>query len=364
MALGMDMIADPALREKVAAKFVAKLAANDNHLTTGFLGTPWLLPALSSIDRDDLAYTMLLHKDYPSWGYEIEKGATTMWERWNSIMPDGSFGPVEMNSFNHYAYGAVGDWMYQNIGGIKALEAGYKVSRIAPVVGGGLTHGAGEFDSAYGPITTDWTLEDEDLSLQAEVPVNTTAEVVLPAANAFAVTEGGAAARRRRRRPRRPRRRRHRHRHRRLRQLRLRRHGRQRRGRRRRRGPGRAAGRTSPTWPRTATLTGRSARSSTRPSTRSAPTWARRSSPATRRRRRPRPPQRSTPPWPACGTCGPGWRPRRIARTGQDRPRRPGRRPSSASSSTPTSPRSASRWRSRRSPGWCCRVARSPARSR
>ncbi|GAA4724662.1 hypothetical protein GCM10023350_03840 [Nocardioides endophyticus] len=191
MALGMDMIADPALREKVAAKFVAKLAASDNHLTTGFLGTPWLLPALSSIGRDDLAYTMLLHKDYPSWGYEIEKGATTMWERWNSIMPDGSFGPVEMNSFNHYAYGAVGDWMYQNIGGIKAVEAGYKVSRIAPVVGGGLTHGASEFDSVYGPITTGWTLADEDLSLKAQVPVNTTAQVVLPAANPFAVTEGG-----------------------------------------------------------------------------------------------------------------------------------------------------------------------------
>ncbi|SFA82046.1 Ig-like domain (group 3) [Nocardioides alpinus] len=191
MALGMDMIADADLRQKVADQFVAKLAASNNHLTTGFLGTPWLLPALSSIDRDDLAYTMLLHKDYPSWGYEIENGATTMWERWNSIMPDGSFGPVEMNSFNHYAYGAVGDWMYQNIGGIKALEAGYKVSRIAPVMGGGLTHGAGAFDSAYGPITTDWTLRGEELSLTAQVPVNTTAEVVLPAANAYALTEGG-----------------------------------------------------------------------------------------------------------------------------------------------------------------------------
>ncbi|RYB94206.1 alfa-L-rhamnosidase [Nocardioides oleivorans] len=192
MALGMDMVADPALRAKVADKFVAKLAASNNHLTTGFLGTPWLLPALSSIGRDDLAYTMLLHKDYPSWGYEIEKGATTMWERWNSIMPDGSFGPVEMNSFNHYAYGAVGDWMYQNIGGITAVEAGYKVSRIAPVVGGGLTHGAGDFASAFGPISTDWALTDDGMTLAAQVPVGTTAEVVLPADNAYAVLEGGA----------------------------------------------------------------------------------------------------------------------------------------------------------------------------
>ncbi len=135
---------------------------------------------------------MLLHRDYPSWGYEIENGATTMWERWNSIMPDGSFGPVEMNSFNHYAYGAVGDWMYQNIGGISPLEAGYRSIRIAPSVGGGLTHGAGDFDSAFGPISTDWALTDDGMTLAAEVPVGTTAEVVLPAGNVHAVLEGGA----------------------------------------------------------------------------------------------------------------------------------------------------------------------------
>ncbi|WP_244930969.1 family 78 glycoside hydrolase catalytic domain [Nocardioides sp. W7] len=192
MALGMDLVDDSELREKVGAKFVAKLARSDNHLTTGFLGTPWLLPALSSIGRDDLAYAMLLHEDYPSWGYEVAKGATTMWERWNTIMPNGEFGPVDMNSFNHYAYGAVGDWMYQNIGGITALEAGYKKIRVAPVVGGGLTRGSGDYASVYGPIGTDWTLDGEDLDLRVDVPVNTTAEVVLPAENTYSVTEGGA----------------------------------------------------------------------------------------------------------------------------------------------------------------------------
>ena len=98
----------PPWSTKVGEKFVAKLALTDYHLRTGFIGTPLLLPALSRIGRDDLAYKMLLHKDYPSWGYEVANGATTMWERWNSIMPDGDFGPVDMNSFNHYAYGAVG----------------------------------------------------------------------------------------------------------------------------------------------------------------------------------------------------------------------------------------------------------------
>lgn len=190
MALGMNLVTDPALRVKVGQKFIAKLRTSDFHLTTGFLGTPWLLPALSSIGRSDLAYTMILKKDYPSWGYEIEHGATTMWERWNSINPDGSFGDEAMNSFNHYAYGAVGDWMYQNIGGISAVTAGYKESRIAPAIGGGLTSGHGTYDSVYGTISSTWTKTGGDVSLDAEVPVNTTSTVSIPAANLMSVTEG------------------------------------------------------------------------------------------------------------------------------------------------------------------------------
>lgn len=191
MALGMDLVPEDQ-RDAVAAKFVAKLAGSDNHLTTGFLGTPWLLPALSSIDRDDIAYTMLMHEDFPSWGYEVAMGATTMWERWDSIKPDGSFGDVGMNSFNHYAYGAVGDWMYQNIGGITAAEAGYKKSRIAPVTDGPLNHGKGELSTVFGKIATDWKATGDELTLQVDVPVNTTADVVLPAENAWSVTEGGS----------------------------------------------------------------------------------------------------------------------------------------------------------------------------
>ncbi len=191
MALGMDLVTDPALRTKVGEKFLAKLKTSDYHLTTGFLGTPWLLPALSSIDRDDVAYTMILKKDYPSWGYEIEHGATTMWERWNSINPDGSFGDEGMNSFNHYAYGAVGDWMYKKIGGIEALQAGYKKSRIAPAVGGGLTEGHGAFTSVYGEISSHWKTEGDDFALDVRIPVNTTAEVSVPATNLLSVSEGG-----------------------------------------------------------------------------------------------------------------------------------------------------------------------------
>ncbi|MFF5314750.1 family 78 glycoside hydrolase catalytic domain [Streptomyces massasporeus] len=194
MALGMDLVADPALVGKVGEKFVAKLALTDHHLRTGFIGTPLLLPALSRIGRDDLAYKMLLHKDYPSWGYEIEKGGTTMWERWNSIMPDGEFGPVDMNSFNHYAYGAVGDWMFQNIGGLSAIEPGYKRSRIAPVPGGGLTRGAGSLHTVHGLLSSRWTGRDGVFTLKVTVPVNTVAEVHVPADTRRAVTEGGRPA--------------------------------------------------------------------------------------------------------------------------------------------------------------------------
>lgn len=195
LALGMDLIADPAARAQTAARFVEKLAADHHHLKTGFLGTPWLLPALSKIGRDDLAMRLLLNEDYPSWGFEIRMGATTMWERWNSIRADGEFGPVDMNSFNHYAYGAVGDWMFQQLGGLQIVEPGYKRSRIAPLIRqGGLNQARGRLRTPYGVLACDWTLTDGVLKLVATVPPGTTAEIVFPAERADAVLESGGPA--------------------------------------------------------------------------------------------------------------------------------------------------------------------------
>jgi hypothetical protein len=190
MALGMNLVQGGS-RDKVAEKFVAKIKASGNALTTGFLGTPWLLPALSGSGRIGEAYALLMRDEYPSWGYEVKMGATTMWERWNSINPDGTFGDPAMNSFNHYAYGAVGRWMYENIGGISALEPGYHKSRVAPQIGGGLTSGSGSFTSAYGPIKSAWRNDSSGFSLVVDVPVNTTAQVEIPATAANSVTEGG-----------------------------------------------------------------------------------------------------------------------------------------------------------------------------
>ena len=195
MALGMDLIADPTARQQTARKFVEKLAADNYHLKTGFLGTPWLLPALTKIGRNDLAMRLLLNEDYPSWGFEIRMGATTMWERWNSIRADGAFGPVDMNSFNHYAYGAVGDWMFQHLGGLQIVAPGYKVARIAPLIGGGGLNAARcSIRTPYGVLASDWSLREGALALDVVVPANTMAEVVIPAADADVVREGEGSA--------------------------------------------------------------------------------------------------------------------------------------------------------------------------
>lgn len=191
MALGMGLLAPGAERDATAARFVDKLAADNHHLKTGFLGTPWLLPALSSIGRDDLAMRLLLNDDHPSWGFEIRMGATTVWERWNSIGPDGEFGPVDMNSFNHYANGAVGDWMFQRLGGLQMLEAGYKRARIAPLVSHpALSHAKASLRTPYGLLASDWRRAPDGLHLSAQVPVGTEAEILLPAADPQLVREG------------------------------------------------------------------------------------------------------------------------------------------------------------------------------
>ena len=195
MALGMDLISDPAKRDAAVRKFVEKLAADNYHLRTGFLGTPWLLPALTRIGRPDLAFRLLLNDDYPSWGFEVKMGATTMWERWNTLHPDGAFGDVQMNSFNHYAYGAVAAWMFQHIGGLQALEPGYKKSRIAPLVGqGGLTFARASLRTSYGLLACSWKLVNGALWLEVIVPPNTTSEIAIPTASAQAVRESGLSA--------------------------------------------------------------------------------------------------------------------------------------------------------------------------
>jgi len=193
ISIGMGLVPDEVVTT-AGAKLAERVAAKGGHLSTGFLGTPYLLPALTASGQNDVAYSLMMSKTFPSWGYEVEMGATTMWERWDSLLADGTPSDLGMNSFNHYAFGAVGDWMYQNIGGISSVEPGYKHSLIAPNPGGGLTFAKVSHDSVYGTVASDWTLDGSRLALAVDVPANTTATVRIPARNVHEVQEGGAAA--------------------------------------------------------------------------------------------------------------------------------------------------------------------------
>ncbi len=184
------------LPESERTEAAARLAADVRkfgHLTTGFLGTPLLCQTLSDYGYLDEAYMLLNRKEYPSWLYPVTKGATTIWERWDGIKPDGTFQSPSMNSFNHYAYGAIGDWMYRVVAGIELDESapGYKHIFLQPHPGGGLTHASASVDSMYGRVTSGWAIAGGKLTVTIEVPANTTATVRLPNAKLEEVSEGG-----------------------------------------------------------------------------------------------------------------------------------------------------------------------------
>jgi alpha-L-rhamnosidase len=175
-----------------ADRLVANIAAHGGHLTTGFLGTGELLPTLTRTGHNDVAYRLLQQTTFPSWGYEIGKGATTIWERWDGIRTDGTFNDPGMNSFNHYGLGSVGDWMYQNVGGIAPAAPGYRRVVVRPRPGGSLTWASARYRSDYGDITSHWTASHGRFSLAVTVPVGTTAEVWVPAGRTGQVTRDGA----------------------------------------------------------------------------------------------------------------------------------------------------------------------------
>ncbi len=171
-------MATPGQRRAMTDHLVASIEEHGNHLTTGFLGTPFLLFVLDEEGRSDVAYRLLMSDSYPSWGYMVSKGATTWWERWN-----GDTGDPGMNSYNHYAFGSVMAWVYRRVSGIDtdAAGAGFHHVVIAPHTDARLLHARTEYDSAYGTIVTDWTRDGQGgLALAVTLPANTTATVELP----------------------------------------------------------------------------------------------------------------------------------------------------------------------------------------
>jgi alpha-L-rhamnosidase len=185
LALAFELLIEEL--ELAAVENLVSGIRNRGHLTTGFLGTPHLNPVLSRYGHSETAYSLLLREDFPSWLYPVTMGATTIWERWDGIKPDGTFQSEDMNSFNHYAYGAIGEWLYQEVAGIRPVAPGYKTLAIEPVPGGGLTHARAIVNSIHGRIESSWEFENDLFTLSVEIPANTSARVKLPYARLEAV---------------------------------------------------------------------------------------------------------------------------------------------------------------------------------
>ena len=167
-------------RKRILNTLLTNIGNHKNHLATGFVGTPYICHTLSENGAHEMAATLFMKEDYPSWLYAVNMGATTIWERWNSIKPDGTFDESGMNSLNHYAYGSVGDWMYRKVAGLSQLEPGYKRFQVKPMFVKGIEELGTEFESVYGKIVANTSCKAGKIHVHAEVPANTTAVIVLP----------------------------------------------------------------------------------------------------------------------------------------------------------------------------------------
>jgi alpha-L-rhamnosidase len=194
LALHFDLLPE-ALRPVAARRLVDDIAARGGHLSTGFVGVGYLLPVLAEAGYVDVAYRLLLNETFPSWGYSIRQGATTIWERWDGWTEEQGFQDPRMNSFNHYSLGSVGQWLYQYAAGIDTdpERPGFAHILIRPRIGLGLTHLRAEYRSIRGLIVSEWTVADGAVTLAVTIPANTTATVYVPAEAESAVAVPGGS---------------------------------------------------------------------------------------------------------------------------------------------------------------------------
>jgi alpha-L-rhamnosidase len=192
LALHMDLLPEE-LRPAAAEHLVRAIEREDWHLSTGFVGVGYLCPALAEAGHLDVAYRLLNNETYPSWGYTIRNGATTIWERWDGWTEEKSFQSPNMNSFNHYSLGSVGEWLYRYVAGIdlEPQTAGYSRVVIRPRPGGGLSWARGEYDSVRGKIVSAWSIEGDQFNLGVTIPPNTTATVHMPIEDGAGISESG-----------------------------------------------------------------------------------------------------------------------------------------------------------------------------
>lgn len=190
LALMFDLLPEN-LRPKAAAFLVNDIKSRRNHLSTGFLGTPFLCHVLSQNGYTDVAYDLLTQETYPSWLYPVKMGATTIWERWDGQKTDSTFQDAGMNSFNHYAYGAIGDWMYRVSAGLETIEPGYRHLLIQPHFTSKLGLSRATFETPYGEAMSGWERKDGKMTVKVKIPANTVATIKLPASSSEKITENG-----------------------------------------------------------------------------------------------------------------------------------------------------------------------------
>jgi alpha-L-rhamnosidase len=190
LALEFGLFPTRAQRDWAGRRLAELVAEAGNRIATGFAGTPLITDALTGSGHLSTAYDLLFEDECPSWLYTVKQGGTTIWERWDSLRPDGTVNPGGMTSFNHYALGAVADWMHRTIGGLTNIAPGYRRVRIAPRPDPRLTSGAVSHESPYGRIAVAWRVNGDTLEVDVSVPVGVTAEIALPGAEEQVVEHG------------------------------------------------------------------------------------------------------------------------------------------------------------------------------
>ncbi len=198
LALAFDLLPEEQ-RQGALDRLVGMIEKRNFRMATGFVGTPLLCPTLTRFDRVDVAYKLLLQEEFPSWLYTVNQGATTMWERWNSWTHEHGFGPVSMNSFNHYAYGSIGAWMYATVAGLDLDLSGRRMGepplRIAPRHGEGLDQAEVSLETPFGPAKSSWKIAEGRVDLELVIPPNAWARVEIPSEYEDVVVEMDEEAR-------------------------------------------------------------------------------------------------------------------------------------------------------------------------
>jgi alpha-L-rhamnosidase len=180
LVVAFSLVPDEAGRRRAGQRLAELARESCYRVSTGFVGTPLICDALCAVGQHEAAFHLLMQRECPSWLYPVTMGATTIWERWDSLRPDGTVNPGQMTSFNHYALGAVVDFMHRTVAGLAPAEPGYRRLLLAPRPAGGLTHARARHRTPYGLAECGWRIEGGEIEVRALVPPNATAEVRLP----------------------------------------------------------------------------------------------------------------------------------------------------------------------------------------